>query len=195
MTGGSSVPKRFLRAVSLAAPLFALALTSMPVTASTTISETNKYGPYEISDESGGPYGANCIYETSGSGELDRINIRPPYNVHSYGSSSRSQWVGWRYIVQRDSEPYNGDFVNYYKSTIVKERVNSNTDPSHFSRRQWFAPENLNGHYRVRIVIFWYKRPHSSTVSGKAVIEYDYYKAKKGASQVREDQDRCLPHY
>jgi hypothetical protein len=168
-------------------------LAASPVAAETVKSSSGKVGPYEINDASGGPYGANCIYETSGPGELDKINIRPPANVHSYGASSSSQWVGWRYLIGQD-EGSDGTYVTYYQSSIVKERVNSNTDPSTFSRRTWTAPEHVTGQWRVRIVIYWYKRPGSSEVSGKTKIEYDYYKAKKGAAS-HEQPDYCLPHY
>jgi hypothetical protein len=188
------VSNRYLRVASFGAPLLALTLAASPVTAETIVSSSGKVGPYEINDQSGGPYGANCLYETSNPGELDKINIRPPANVHSYGASSSSQWVGWRYIIGRDAPPIDGHWVTYHQSSIVKERVNNNTDPSSFGRRTWTAPENVTGQWRVRIVIYWYKRPGSSEVSGKTKIEYDWYKSKRGA-QWHEDQDRCLPHY
>jgi hypothetical protein len=185
-----SVTSRTLRTVgAVGAALVAFALAVGPASAETVKSTSGNIGPYEIFDTSSTP-GANCLYETA-SFDLDRISVRPPAHVHSYGSSS--QWVGWRYVIGRDAHQ-NGYWKTYYQSPIVKQYVNDNTNPSSFARRTWIAPEHPTGRFRVRIVIYWYTHSSRTHVTGKTVIEYDYYKAKwNGNSQPHTEY--CLEDY
>jgi len=172
------------RATLLGPVLMALVLVAQPAAATYRVSESGVHGPYEILDTPT-DRGAKCFYETSktsGKNVLDRINIRPPLNVHSYdyGAGDPDQWVGWRYIIQRDTN-FDGDYGDLYKSSWIKDKANESI-PAEFSRRTWYASENPRGNYRVRIVIRWYE-PGSSTVeSGKVVHQLDYYQAIKGSS-------------
>jgi len=170
--------------VVLGAMLMALMLSAQPVAADYRVSESGVHGPYSTLDTDIAP-GAKCFYETNktnGKNVLDRINIRPPQSVNSYdyGPGNPNQWVGWRYIIQRDSD-LNGTFANLFKSSWVKDKANE-TDPAEFGRRTWYASENPAGNYRVRIVIRWYEPGSSSVESGKVVHQFVYYRAVKGTS-------------
>ena len=172
------------RAVVLAPMLMALMLSAQPVAADFRVSESGVHGPYAAMDSDTHP-GVKCFYETNktnGKNVLDRVKIRPPQNVHSYdyGAGDPNQWVGWRYIIQRDSDT-NGTFADLYKSSFVKDKANE-TDPAEFSSRTWHASENPQGNYRVRIVIRWYEPGSSSVESGKVVQQLEYYRAIKGSS-------------
>lgn len=172
------------RAMVLGPVLMALTLIAQPVAADYRVSESGDHGPYGTRDTELDP-GARCFYETNktnGKNVLDRINIRPPVSVlsYDYGAGNPNQWVGWRYIIQRDTD-LNGSFSTLFKSSFVKDKANE-TDSAEFSRRTWYAGENPRGNYRVRIVIRWYEPGSSSVESGKVVHQLDYYRAIKGSS-------------
>ena len=135
------------RAVVLGPVLMALALAAQPVAASTPISDSGHQGPHLINDSSG-TRGANCLYEghkTYNKYLLDKISIRPPV-VYSYdtGPGNQSQWVGWRYIIQRDTAPYGDGYGDLYKSTWVKDKADE-AIPADFARRIWTASEDTQG--------------------------------------------------
>jgi hypothetical protein len=180
------------RAAVLGPLLMALTLIAQPVAADQRVSESGDHGPYETQDTDLDP-GAKCFYEsnkTNGKNVLDGINIRPPLSVlsYDYGAGNPNQSVGWRYIIQRDSDA-NGTFSDLFKSSFVKDKANE-THSAGFSRRTWYASENPQGNYRVRIVIRWYELGSSSVQSGKVVHQLDYYRAIKGSSN-KERMGSC----
>ena len=175
--------RRMARRAMVLGPVFmALALAVQPVAASTPISQSGLYGEYQINDDQGTTRGANCLYEghkTNGKYLLNKISIRPPVvHAHDYGAGNTSQWVGWRYVIQRDSN-FDNVYGDVYKSGWVKDKA-SETEIADFTRRTWTAPENPAGNYRVRIIIKWFKPGTTSTQSGRAVEELDWYHLKVG---------------
>ena len=182
---------RTRRVLSFAAALTALVLSVQPVAAETVINETGRWGYYEVYDNQDFQRGANCFYET-GTFDLDKITVRPPM-VH--GDYAQNTWIGWRFLIQRNAPPVDDNaFATIFKSTIQKDRANDQLPADAFVRRAWVAPENPTGFYRVRIVIFWYAPGSQTNVEGKAVVEYDWYKAKwSGNFYVNENH--CLPDY
>ena len=179
------------RTLMLGPVVMALALAAQPAVASTPINQSDDYGDYQINDNET-TRGANCVYEgskTNAKNVLDKISIRPPV-VHSFGPlpGNRNQWVGWRFIIQRDTN-FDNEFGDLHKSSWVKAKANEGI-PADFSRRTWHAAENPQGNYRVRIVIRWYEPGSSTDESGKVVEEIDWYRALKGDS-TKNRQNSC----
>lgn len=170
------------------------AITSTPTGAWDLITDSGTPGAYEILDEPVVKRGANCQYETA-SKDLDRISVRGPLNVH--GAHSYLQWIGYRYIIQRNSPP-TGDqaFSTIHKSPIRYAKADENENPKSWNRRTWTAPETTSGDYRVRVILYWYtKSSHASSAqTGKVVIQYEHYtQTWNGTFDV--DQGYCSAEY
>jgi hypothetical protein len=155
-----------------------LALTAVaPASASTNVSQSGKVGAYQVNDQNTLP-GVRCIYEThkeGGAYQLDKLRVRAPF-VHSY--IHKSQWVGWRYIVKRDTN-FDNVFGEVYRSPIVKAKATQSTIAP-FSDRVWTSGEHPKGNYQVWIVLFWYGHANKTSVSGKVVEVLDYYAVRGG---------------
>jgi hypothetical protein len=175
----------------LATVLAALVVGAQPAAAYDLISADGRTGYWEAYDTQAGMRGANCLYEAA-SFDLDRITIRPP---QMHGDYPQLTWVGWRYIVQRNAPPV-GDqqFTDHYTSSIVKDRADDEAIGD-FARRSWTAPESPTGQYRIRIVMLWYAPGSQSTVEGRVVLQYEWYKAKHGSDTPYVNQGYCLPNW
>jgi hypothetical protein len=169
------------------------AMAAGPAGAWELVSSTDPGLAYEIYDDQDDKRGANCLYE-SGSSDLDRITIRGPQNVHGVGP--KLQWIGYRYIIQRDAPPTGDGFVAIYKSPILYAKADDNENPRSWARRTWTAPETTSGDYRVLVVMFWYTRNShaSSALTDKVVIRYEWYKQKWQAT-FDVDKDYCGAEY
>jgi hypothetical protein len=172
------------RATLLGPVLMTLMLVAQPVAASTPISQTGAYGAYEITDFENTQRGANCLYEghkTNGKNRLDKISIRPPkVYADQAPSGDPGQWVGWRYIIQRDSN-FDQVYSDVYVSSFVKDKAKL-AQLADFTRRTWTAPEDPKGNYRVRIVIKWFKYGSSTQQSAKVVEQLEWYHLKVGSN-------------
>jgi hypothetical protein len=188
MRRASGVHLRLALVIGVVAAIAAV----QPASAYVVVSQSGNISDYEIGDEQNGQRGANCIYETQGVGELNKITVRAPKNVH--GDFNNNTWVGWRFRIQRSQVGGGGPWSTYFTSSVQKDRANNAIPADGFTRRAWVAPEGVNRHWRVQIVIYWYEPGSQTNVRGNVVIRYEWYKAKKG-TQVRIDEDRCLPQY
>lgn len=175
--------------VALSCALLALLLGVQPAAAAVVINETGRVGSYQLNDFEVGQRGANCIYETA-TFDLDEITIRAPF---MHGDYHRMTWVGWEFRIQRDAPPFDGAFGTIFKSSIQKARANDEFIAD-FSRRQWIAPENPTGQYRVLIKMYWYEPGSQTDAEGRSLARYEWYKAKwNGNTYV--NMDLCLPDY
>ena len=142
--------RRTLRTVAIVSTaVLGGAIASVPANAWDVIGDTGTTGAYEIVDDQPDSWGANCVYET-GSKDLDKISIRGPQNVH--GASVSRRWIGYRYIIQRNSPP-TGDLVysTIYRSPILYAKADDNENPKSWSRRSSGPPPS---------------RPPATTASG-----------------------------
>lgn len=166
-----------------------LALTAVgPVAASTPVSQSGKVGAYQVNDQnSDSGAGVRCVYETQkrgGAYQLDKLRIRAPF-VHSY--TQKSQWVGWRYIIKRDTN-FDNKFGELYRSPIVKTKATQSTIAP-FKDRTWVSGQSPKGNYQVWVVLFWYGHTNSTTQTGKAVEVLDWYTLRGGGNHMVRQTD------
>jgi hypothetical protein len=178
----------------LALAMLGAMVTTAPVGAWDLISDDGTTGAYEIEDQQDPKRGANCLYETA-SKDLDKISVRGPQNVH--GAHSYKQWIGYRFVIQRNAPPTGDDvFSTIPRSPILYAKADDNENPYTRPRRTWTAPETTSGFYRVRVILFWYtKGSHAASAqTGKVVIQYEWYK-QKWDSTFDVDQGYCSADY
>jgi len=170
--------------------LLVLAVGGQPALASTFISGTGKWGAYNVFDTSGGPQGGRCVHKDSGIHKLLKIKVRPPTIFGFYETNS---WVGWRYKIFRRGA--SGSWSSIFKSSIHKDRARETAAADDFNMRTWLAPTNPSGGYKVRIVMFWYVPGSQTSVEGKVVVEYDWYRShlKGDAANWYLTEDYCRP--
>ena len=157
-----------------------------PVSAATVIDPcSSTCGTYSVTDQSGGPYGATCKYET-GSYDLDTIKVSPP---KMYGPYSTKTKVEWKFNILR-SKDFGGTWKGIYNSSWQAGMASTSTAASGFTSRTWTAPDpNPTGWFKVRILLWWV----NPSGTGKMKIEYDHYQGKwNGTSDDRSGNDYCL---
>jgi hypothetical protein len=189
-----AVSRSRTRLVGLVGAALLAIIAVAPASAYTPIIEQDPSDSYEIMDDDSHP-AVRCVYEyaeTNGQHRLDKIRIRGPKNFHHY--TSAKNWVGWRYILKRDTDTSSdGPYYEEYRSPVYKARANDNTYPAQFSDRIWTAPEpnsQLRGNWKVWVVLFWFKPGSSTQVRSKHVLELDYYAVRGGGQDTSSDNAR-----
>lgn len=184
------MPPRMSRRAALLGPvLMALVLAAQPAAAAHVTNTTGHPGPYQINDEEGGPRGANCDYKTqvtNGQHLLKDISVRAPFvHARNTGPGNQSQWVGWQFKIDRDTN-FDNVYSNVFTSNIVK-RTATETTIAPFSRRTWTPASTPKGNFRVRIVMYWYTHSSATTVTGKVYATIQWYHVRGGGPDtVRE---------
>lgn len=175
---------RFLAALGFA--LVVGTLVATPVSAATVIDPcSNTCGTYSVNDQSGGPFGAICKYET-GSYDLDWIKVSPPKMYGPYSSKTK---VEWKFNILRSTN-FGSSYKGIYNSSWQTGMASMSTAASGFTSRTWTAPDpNPTGYFKVRILLWW--KNAAGSVVGKMKVEYDWYQGKwNGTSDQRDDH--CL---
>lgn len=165
--------------------LMALMLAVQPAAAANVTSTTGHVGPYQINDEEAGPRGANCDYKThpqsNGQYLLKDISVRAPFvHARNTGPGNQSQWVGWQFKIDRDTN-FDGVYANVFTSSVVKRKA-TETSIADFSRRSWTPASTPQGNFRVRIVIFWYTHASSTNEKGKVKATIEWYHVRGGGT-------------
>jgi hypothetical protein len=141
-------------------------------------------GTYVTYDQSGGPYGAVCTYET-GSYDLDAIKVNPP---RIYGPYNGATKVQWKFNILRSTNftSYKGIFNSSWQNGMASKTSYA----SGFTSRTWSASDpNPQGIFKVRILLRW-KNAAGNTV-GNAKVEYDWYQRKWNGS-TNQTNDYCI---
>ena len=123
---------------------------------------------------------ASTRHKTNGKNVLDKISIRPPRASYDYGAGNPNQWVGWRYIIQRDSD------LEWRRSRISTRAASSRTRPTRRIRPSSAAAPGMPAR-TPRATIGCASSSagtsgSSSVESGKVVHQFEYYRAIKGSS-------------
>jgi len=171
------------RATVFGPVLMALVLAAQPVAAAHVTSTTGHPGPYTIHDNETTTRGANCDYKTHPSSNghhlLKDISVRAPsVRARDTGPGNQSQWVGWQFKIDRDSDT-NGSYVNIFTSNVVK-RMATETSSAAFSRRTWLPASTPQGNFRVRIVIYWYTHASNTNETGRVKATIEWYHVRGG---------------
>jgi hypothetical protein len=174
--------------------LLVLALVAQPAFAFDVLSDSGAHGNWAFHDVSGGPRGANCIYQNSLTPKLLSISVRFPV---VYGRFAQSQKVGWSFQIQRQDplpqDPSQTYWHDIYVAPVVKASATLST-PAAFSRRAWTAGTHPKHQFRVLVTMNWYKRGAPTVLTGSVVGRVQWYKAKRGTSSY-ETADYCLQEY
>jgi hypothetical protein len=175
---------RFVAALGLALLVGTVAVA--PVGAATKIIPcSGTCGSYSTFDQSGGPYGAVCTYET-GSFDLDTIKVKPP---RIYGPYNGATKVQWKFNILRTTT-FGPPWKGIFNSTWQNGMASKTSYASGFSSRTWNASDpNPTGWFKVRILLRW-KNAAGYTV-GNAKVEYDYYQ-RKWMSSTNPSTDYCI---
>lgn len=159
------------------------------------LSTSGKTGPFVITDRLDRP-GVSCTYDAGGpndmGNDLDLMEARGP-RVFARDRTTRrdSQPVSVTYVFQRSAlEGGTGGWTTT-KATKPLKKVAYDDQAARFPLRSWLNPIEADYHFRVLVVIRWYK-PGSTEILGKTKQRYQYYAVNwTGPSFV--EQDRCLP--
>lgn len=167
---------------SLAALLFAL-LAAGPALADLERGHSGTVGFHELRDGLNG--GAICRYKQvvpsdyNYEAKLKSIDVRPP----KVRSTSGSQAVGWRFVVERRS--YDGTALSpwavTYRSPVQRDVTNTTTNASFSTLGVRVAvpstsyDEYPSYAYRVQIKMFWYRA--DGTVGGTATHLVERYQS------------------
>lgn len=144
---------------------------SAPAGAWSELSNTGNTGYYEGPDQRYAK-GAVCRYDSDF--DLVSIAIKPP-SAHSY--TDGTQKIGYRYIIERDTQPYDDDYVLYYRSTFVYDTATQLAITGFKTRTFSGFPGNPSGNWRVRVVLKWVKPGTSTKTAGLVHGVIDSYKA------------------
>ena len=177
---------RVMLAMSFAVATSVIAV--QPAAAFRILKDDGPQGNYEIGDEFGGPYGANCLYE-SGSKDLDKITVRAPRNVH--GAYPNKTKVEWRFKVRRNAPGGASTFGVIFESSWQSDRADDAIPANGFTRRAWMAPEHPTGFFQIVIEIRWW---HLGAVEGFVRGQYEWYKAK-WMGGTYQNNEYCLEDY
>lgn len=172
--------------VALGVVLVVGAFVAAPTSAATNIgpSCTGTCGHYNTYDQSGGPYGAVCTYET-GSYDLDKIKINPPRMWGPYDGSTKVQW---KFNILRSGNM--SSYSNIYNGSWQSGMASNTSYATSFTTRTWYASDpNPTGWFKVRILLRW--RNSAGNIVGTAKVEYDYYQRKWGTS-TSPSVDYCI---
>jgi hypothetical protein len=159
--------------VALGIALLALVFAAQPVGAVSwgPPHGTTAWPDVTVGDEQADP-GIACRYEDN-AGQLDDVlDVIRIRQLWSHGPFATKSYVGFRYVIARNSPPYDdNDYVKVYQSPIVKKKANQ-TEVAFYSAT-WHAPEHTNAQYRVRLFIYWYAKNDPSRRIGwiKGVFE------------------------
>jgi hypothetical protein len=192
--GGHGMRSSSMRViVAMALALATGILAAQPVAAARHLYTTGDIGSFDefnFRDYDDGPYGANCIYETGSSDDLERITVRAPINVHGLATHPNWSKVEWRFKIRRNS-PGPGTFQTIFTSSWQTDLANDQYVADDFTRRPWIAPANPSGFYQVLIEVRFWKQ---GSVHGFTRWQYEWYKAKRG-SGVYENNEYCFAEY
>lgn len=172
---------RVLRlAISVAIVMLASVVVAPSVGAYHEAVKTGTTGEYQITDELASP-GVDCLYRNPPGAQNDRlktIRVRPFF---SHGPFAKKSYVGYRFIVKRQTPPYTGAYRTVYKSSIIKGRANQ-TEVAFFPARSWTAPSSTSNRFRVQIILYWYAKGSQTQVIGRARGLMEAYRHKLGKS-------------
>ncbi len=180
--------RRMSRPAAMLGPvMMALVLAAQPAAAAHVTSTTGHPGPYTIHDNHDTTRGANCDYKTNQSSNghylLKDISVRAPsVYARNTGPGNQSQWVGWQFKIDRDSDT-NGSYENVFTSAVVKE-IATETTKADFSRRSWTPASTPQGNFRARIVIYWYTHASKTNEKGRVKATIEYYHVKGGGPDI-----------
>ena len=180
-------------ALAMSFALATLLVVAQPVAAERILVDcTNICGYYELYDSMNDRRGANCLYEASGNGDLDKITVRPPLMHGNYSNKTK---VEWRFKVRRNAPGGSNTFVVYYTSSWQSALADDAIPayPGHgFYRRTWIAPENPTGFFQIVVELRWW---HHGSVEGFVRAQYEWYKAKRPGYQPYIDNEYCLQNW
>jgi hypothetical protein len=146
----------------------ATVMAAQPVAAFNETRNTGKTAEYTVNDSLTQP-GVGCRYEGALQ-TLDRIVIR---KLWTHGPYARKSWVGFQYLIQRDSPPTGDGFRTFFKSPIVKKRADQ-AEVAYFSRR-FEVPSAARGWFRVKLIIRYYKQGTSTVEVGRVAGTLEVY--------------------
>ena len=154
--------------------MLASAVVAPSVGAFDELSKTGTVGdPITINDTNGLP-GVKCKYENKPGKKNDRLNKIKISGHWAHGPYEQKTWVGSRFKIFKDAKPFDGNFKQVKASKIVKDKGNQ-AKIANFDQRTWMVPENSKARYRVRQVLFFYKKGSKKKVIGKFAGEYEVY--------------------
>jgi len=135
-----------------------------------------------------GPGMPEVVCHYNSSARLKSITIKPPV---MNGSHDELTTVGWRYQIRKGEPFHRGALV--YGSRTWKDDA-SKTVGSAFTKKNYYITQDMPGTtlYYLRIVMFWYAPDSSTTVEGRGVVLYDYYRLK-GPTQSRDGLNGACP--
>lgn len=134
-----------------------------------------------------GPGNPETVCRYNSSGELNSITIKAPI---LYGSHDELTVVGWSYQVRLGVPFHRGSLV--YASRTSKTNA-SKTVPSDFAKKRFYLTQDGSDTtlYYLRLVLSWYAPGSSTTVEGRGVVMYDYYRLKQGTQSRDGLNDAC----
>jgi hypothetical protein len=141
---------------------------------------TGTTGEYTVNDYNGTP-GVSCRFADQAGVNRDLVNrIRVAKNW-SHGPYARKSWVGYRYIITRNTPPYDdATFSVAYRSPIVKQRANQ-TEVAFFGPFAWTPPAGAKAHYQVRLVFIYYAPGSKTKVVGRVRGALEVYRHRLSA--------------
>ena len=140
-------------------------------------------GFYTVNDYNGAP-GVSCRFADQAGVKKDLVNrIRVAQNW-SHGPYAAKSWVGYRYIITRNTPPYDdAAFGVVYRSPIVKQRAND-TEVAFFGPFSWTPPAGVKAHYQVRLVFTYYAPGSKTTVAGRVRGDVEVYRQRLNAANI-----------
>lgn len=141
---------------------------------------TGTTGFYTVNDDNGTP-GVACRFTDQAGVKKDLLKrIRVAQNW-SHGPYDQKSWVGYRYIITRNTPPYDdGVFSVVYRSPVVKQRANQ-TEVAFFGPFAWTPPAGAKAHYQVRVVFTYYAPGSKTKVAGRVGGGLEVYRHRLNA--------------
>jgi hypothetical protein len=172
---------RRLRTFTLFGAMLAVAAAASPAGAFHEAFTNGTTGLYTVNDFNGSP-GITCKFESNPGAQNDELNRIKVKQVHTHGPFAQKTWVGFRFIVKRNSPPFGDEqFRTVFRSPIQKAKANQ-TDVAFF-KGGWNAPEGANGQYRVHVFFYYYAQGSKTQVIGRVRgLEEVYRHAMSGAA-------------
>lgn len=176
--------------------LLILAIGSQTVMAATALSQSGKRGAWNVRDTDVNP-GVHCIYDADVPGaqgnDIDIMTATGP-KVFARNRSGRrdGQWVSARIIFQHSvNEGGTGGWVTG-KATARVKKFAWDDQAAKFGDRAWEVDVEEDYHFRVIVILRWYKPGSKTQVQGAATVLYQRYLITFGALE-EIDADRCPP--
>jgi len=195
MSVGRKGPIRSVRTWSLvAATTLALLMVAGTVSAAEQFGATGKRGKFVLPDSAASPAGL-CIYDAPGDAitDLDAVEARSP-RVFARNRSPRrdGQWIGIRFLFQHSKEDGgNGGWLTAKRTPNYKRFAYDDTVRG-AGRQAWQAEYMGTPHFRVIVVLTWYKPGTKSVVQGLTRLRYEWYRTQSFGA-IGTEMDRCLP--